>query len=43
LRVLADLRSGGRGLAGVIVGKALYEGRFRIDEALRAATSRGAA
>jgi phosphoribosylformimino-5-aminoimidazole carboxamide ribotide isomerase len=40
LRVLADLRSGGHGLAGVIVGKALYEGRFGIDEALRALTSR---
>jgi phosphoribosylformimino-5-aminoimidazole carboxamide ribotide isomerase len=44
LRALADLRSGGRGLAGVIVGKALYEGRFGIDEALQTVqgTSTGA-
>jgi phosphoribosylformimino-5-aminoimidazole carboxamide ribonucleotide (ProFAR) isomerase len=32
LRQLRDVRS----LAGVIVGKALYEGRFTISEALKA-------
>jgi phosphoribosylformimino-5-aminoimidazole carboxamide ribotide isomerase len=35
LRALAGLRSGGRGLAGVIVGRALYEGRFGLAEALK--------
>jgi phosphoribosylformimino-5-aminoimidazole carboxamide ribotide isomerase len=34
LRALARLRSAGRVLAGVIVGKALYEGRFGVSEAL---------
>jgi phosphoribosylformimino-5-aminoimidazole carboxamide ribotide isomerase len=34
LRALARLRSGGRALAGVIVGKALYEGRLDIPSAL---------
>ncbi len=34
LRGLADLRQ--VNLAGVIVGKALYEGRFTVDEAQRA-------
>ena len=35
---LADLASlaGVPGLAGVIIGKALYEGRFTVDEAQRA-------
>jgi phosphoribosylformimino-5-aminoimidazole carboxamide ribotide isomerase len=31
---LAGLRSGGRALAGVIVGRAIYEGRFSVEEAL---------
>lgn len=35
LRRLALLRAGGRDLAGVVVGRALYEGRFAADEALR--------
>jgi phosphoribosylformimino-5-aminoimidazole carboxamide ribotide isomerase len=34
LRTLADLDVGGRTLDGVIVGRALYEGAFTIDEAL---------
>jgi phosphoribosylformimino-5-aminoimidazole carboxamide ribotide isomerase len=34
LRALARLRSGDRGLAGVIVGRAIYEGRFGVAEAL---------
>jgi phosphoribosylformimino-5-aminoimidazole carboxamide ribotide isomerase len=36
LRALARLRSAGRGVAGVIVGRALYEGRFDIPAALEA-------
>jgi phosphoribosylformimino-5-aminoimidazole carboxamide ribotide isomerase len=37
---LADIREvAGAGLAGVIVGRALYEGRFTLGEALEAATS----
>jgi phosphoribosylformimino-5-aminoimidazole carboxamide ribotide isomerase len=36
LRTLADLDVGGRTLDGVIVGRALYEGAFTIDEALAA-------
>jgi phosphoribosylformimino-5-aminoimidazole carboxamide ribotide isomerase len=36
LRALATVRTGDRRLAGVIVGKALYEGRFGVAEALRA-------
>jgi phosphoribosylformimino-5-aminoimidazole carboxamide ribotide isomerase len=36
LRRLAGLERGGRRLAGVIVGKALYEGRFTVAEALAA-------
>jgi phosphoribosylformimino-5-aminoimidazole carboxamide ribotide isomerase len=36
LRTLAALEAGGRGLGGVIVGKALYEARFTISEALAA-------
>lgn len=37
LEVLAALRAaGGRRLAGVIVGRALYEGRFTVTEALEA-------
>lgn len=34
LRALANLRAGDRGVAGVIVGRALYEGRFGVAEAL---------
>ena len=40
VRRLAWLRAGGHRLAGVIVGRALYEGRFSLPEAL--AASRGA-
>lgn len=36
LRLLAGVRSAGRGLAGVIVGKALYEGRLDVAEAVDA-------
>lgn len=36
LRTLAALHAGGRRLAGAIVGRALYEGRFTLPEALRA-------
>ena len=36
LRSLAGLRSGGRRLAGVVVGKALYEGAFSMGEAMAA-------
>jgi phosphoribosylformimino-5-aminoimidazole carboxamide ribotide isomerase len=36
LRVLAGVRSAGRSLAGVVVGKALYEGRFDVAAALAA-------
>ncbi len=34
LRALAALRSGGRGLAGAIVGRALYEGAFTLSKAV---------
>ncbi len=37
----AALAVGGRRLAGAIVGKALYEGRFTVGEALRAVTGPG--
>jgi phosphoribosyl isomerase A len=36
LRALAALEAGGRRLDGVITGKALYEGRFSIADALAA-------
>jgi phosphoribosylformimino-5-aminoimidazole carboxamide ribotide isomerase len=36
LEALAALRAGSRGLAGVIVGKALYDGVFGVDAALAA-------
>jgi phosphoribosylformimino-5-aminoimidazole carboxamide ribotide isomerase len=36
LRALADLEVAGRRLAGAIVGKALYEGRFTVADALGA-------
>jgi len=37
VRALAGLRAGpgGRSLAGIIVGRAIYEGRFTVEEALR--------
>lgn len=41
LRAVAELRVGERRLAGVIVGRALYEGRLRLDEALRIAAEAG--
>lgn len=34
LRALMALRSGGRALAGVIVGRAIYEGAFTVSQAL---------
>jgi phosphoribosylformimino-5-aminoimidazole carboxamide ribotide isomerase len=37
LEALTALRDGGRHLAGVIVGRALYEGRFTLAEALAVA------
>lgn len=40
LRRLTWLQAGGRRLAGVIVGRAIYEGRFTVPEAV--AASRGA-
>lgn len=36
LRALAALEAGGRRLAGAIVGKAIYEGRFGVEEAVGA-------
>jgi phosphoribosylformimino-5-aminoimidazole carboxamide ribotide isomerase len=42
VRALADLDVGGRRLAGVIVGKALYEGAFSVAEAVEATGGRGA-
>jgi phosphoribosylformimino-5-aminoimidazole carboxamide ribotide isomerase len=39
LEALAALRAGDRRLDGAIVGRALYEGRFTLGEALRAADS----
>ncbi len=41
LRTLADLRVGDRRLAGVIVGRALYEGRLHLAEALRIVAGAG--
>ena len=35
ISALAGLHRGGRSLAGVIVGRAIYEGRFTVEEALR--------
>ena len=40
LRALGELDVRGRRLAGAIVGKALYEGRFTVEEALGVLTSR---
>jgi phosphoribosylformimino-5-aminoimidazole carboxamide ribotide isomerase len=42
LRSLAALSAGGRRLAGAVTGKALYEGRFTIAEALAALTPESA-
>ncbi len=39
LRLLAGIRSQGQGLAGVIVGRALYEATMTIEEAVGACTS----
>ncbi len=39
LRVLAAVRAQGVGLAGVIVGKALYEGAFTVAQAVAACTA----
>jgi phosphoribosylformimino-5-aminoimidazole carboxamide ribotide isomerase len=36
LEALGTLRAGGRSLAGAIVGKALYEGRFTVEEGMAA-------
>lgn len=36
LAALRELRAGGRELAGAIVGRAIYEGRFRVEDALAA-------
>ncbi|HLI01312.1 MAG TPA: 1-(5-phosphoribosyl)-5-[(5-phosphoribosylamino)methylideneamino]imidazole-4-carboxamide isomerase [Acidimicrobiales bacterium] len=41
LRLLAAVRSSGRGLAGVIVGKALYEGTLTVAEAVAASGALG--
>ena len=38
VRTLATLAVGGRGLAGVIVGKALYEGAFAVTDAVEVTT-----
>jgi phosphoribosylformimino-5-aminoimidazole carboxamide ribotide isomerase len=43
LRLLAGVRSGGKGLSGVVVGKALYEGALTVAEAVAACASMGAA
>jgi phosphoribosylformimino-5-aminoimidazole carboxamide ribonucleotide (ProFAR) isomerase len=34
IRALAGLTASGRSLAGIIVGRAIYEGRFTVEEAL---------
>lgn len=39
LRLLAAVRSGGSGLAGAIVGRALYEGRVGVAEAVAACSA----
>jgi phosphoribosylformimino-5-aminoimidazole carboxamide ribotide isomerase len=41
LEALATLRAGGRGLEGAIVGKALYEQRFTVEEAVAACAPSG--
>jgi phosphoribosylformimino-5-aminoimidazole carboxamide ribotide isomerase len=42
LAALAGLAAGGRSLAGAIVGRALYEGRFTLGEALQGLDERAA-
>ncbi len=42
LRRLADLRAGDRRLSGAIVGRAVYEGAFRVAEAVEALAGAGA-
>lgn len=42
LAALDGVEAGGRGLAGAIVGRALYEGRFSLAEALAAVGGSGA-
>jgi phosphoribosylformimino-5-aminoimidazole carboxamide ribotide isomerase len=42
LRALDGLRAGGRSLSGAIVGRAVYEGAFRVSEAVEALTGAGA-
>jgi phosphoribosylformimino-5-aminoimidazole carboxamide ribotide isomerase len=39
IAAVRELRAGGRGPAGVIVGTALYEGRFTLEEALAEAAN----
>jgi phosphoribosylformimino-5-aminoimidazole carboxamide ribotide isomerase len=41
LEALATLRASGRALAGAIVGKALYEGNFTVEEAIAACAPSG--
>jgi phosphoribosylformimino-5-aminoimidazole carboxamide ribotide isomerase len=41
LETLASLQTGGRRLAGVIVGKALHEGLFTVEEAIEACAVSG--
>ncbi|HEX2273532.1 MAG TPA: 1-(5-phosphoribosyl)-5-[(5-phosphoribosylamino)methylideneamino]imidazole-4-carboxamide isomerase [Acidimicrobiales bacterium] len=41
LEALASLEAGGRRLAGAIVGKALYEGVFTVEEAVAACAASG--
>ena len=41
LRHLAGVEARGRGLAGVIVGKALHEGAFTVEEAMAACVPSG--
>lgn len=41
LHALASLDAGGRRLAGVIVGRALYEGAFSVEEAVAACAASG--
>ena len=36
IEALTSLEAGGRRLEGVIVGKALYEGQFTVEEAMAA-------
>ncbi len=41
LTALATLEAGGRGLAGAIVGKALHDGLFTVEEAMAACAASG--